>query len=80
MSLVCPLCNSLVDKKMKCLQCKEEMNDVGPVVDYLDSYSPYLSRDITQLVDGVDHNECIHIFKCDCCGYDREMIVEMINK
>ncbi|AFS77991.1 hypothetical protein Curi_c09750 [Gottschalkia acidurici 9a] len=80
MNLICPLCNGLVDRKMKCLRCVEKMKDNGPLVDYLDSYSPYLSRDITQLVDGVAHDECIHIFQCDRCGYDKKMVVQMINK
>ena len=79
MDLVCPLCNGLFDKKMKCLNCIEIMKDVGPEVDYLDDYSPYLSKDITQLVDGVAHDECIHIFQCESCRHDRKMIVQMVQ-
>lgn len=75
MQLVCPLCNGIDEAHFNCPLCHSNMVDEGPVVDYLDDYSPYLSKDITQLVDGAAHDKCVHLYKCKHCGYDK--IVEI---
>ncbi|WP_066504889.1 hypothetical protein [Abyssisolibacter fermentans] len=77
MQLVCPLCNSIQDITVKC-ECGSEMINKGPLVDYLDDYSPYLSNDITQLVDGASHNECMHLFYCNNCSKDKRVAVKKI--
>ncbi|RKD31457.1 hypothetical protein [Thermohalobacter berrensis] len=79
MELVCPLCNNLEEYTMECPMCKENMMDEGPIVNYLDDYSPYLPKDITQLVDGAEHDKCVHLFRCKGCNYDKRVEIKRIK-
>ncbi|MTI65930.1 MAG: hypothetical protein FH753_04940 [Firmicutes bacterium] len=79
MEFVCPLCNGLDKWSKKCLKCGGEMIDRGPVVDYMDEYSPYLSNDITQKVDGACNDKCVHIFKCIKCSRDKRFEVKRVK-
>lgn len=78
MMLVCPLCNGLYQKTLTCPQCGGIMEDNGFIENYLEPYSPYLSEDILDTVDGVAKNECIHLYTCTACGYDRRLIQERL--
>jgi len=79
MELICPLCNGLFENNYKCEKCHGAVDDVGPIVNYLDDYSPYLSNDITQLVDGVAHDKCLHLYKCNSCDYDKRVEVNRVR-
>ncbi len=79
MEYVCPLCNGLKDIEILCELCGKPMKDKGPIVNFLDEYSPYLSNDITQVVDGAKHNNCTHVFKCSACGYFKNVEIARIK-
>ncbi|WP_034428979.1 hypothetical protein [Caldisalinibacter kiritimatiensis] len=79
MELVCPLCNGLYEHYVSCPSCGKQMTDQGPLVDYYDEYSPYLSNDTTQLVDGVSHEKCVHVFKCTSCNRDKRIQIERVR-
>lgn len=79
MDLVCPLCNGIDDMTEECKYCGNTMIDEGPITNYLDEYSPYLSSDITELVDGAPHDKCMHLFKCEECGYDERIEIERVR-
>lgn len=79
MDLVCPLCNGIDKIQKKCPKCGGKMSDEGPVVNYMDDYSPYLSNDITQLVDGAAHDKCTHLIKCVDCNYDKRIEIERVK-
>ncbi len=76
MPLVCPLCNGLYKVNKNCSRCNTIMLDKGPVVNYLDDYSPYLLDDITYTIDGVEGKKCLHLFHCNNCNYDKRTIIE----
>jgi len=76
MELVCPLCNGLYEIKVICPICQNNMEDKGPIVNYLDNYSPYLLDEITSKVDGVSSYKCVHLFKCSRCKHDKRVEVE----
>ncbi len=80
MELICPVCNGLEQPNIECPQCGDMMVDKGPIVDYLDDYSPYLSNDITQLVDGAPHDKCTHLYQCESCGIDKRIEISRIEK
>lgn len=80
MDLICPLCNGLFEYEEKCLSCGNNMNDQGRVVDYLDDYSPYLASDITEKVDGVSYDKCVHLYQCNVCNRDKRVAIDRIKK
>ncbi|MTI48603.1 hypothetical protein [Sporosalibacterium faouarense] len=80
MELICPLCNGLVEYKLECPKCRSNMTDQGPLVDYLDDYSPYLASDITEKVDGVSHNKCVHLYQCENCSNDKRVTINKVMK
>ena len=80
MDLVCPLCNGLVDYEVGCPRCGNSMTDEGAIVNYFDNYSPYLSNDITQLVDGATHDKCVHLFQCKVCNKDKRVTINRVRK
>lgn len=61
MERVCPLCNSLIEKKLPC-RCGGCMNDAGPLADYLGPYSPYFNT------YSDSQQSCAHLFACGSCG------------
>lgn len=78
MDYICPLCNGLYEISVFCPVCNNQMEDKGPVVNFLDSYSPYLLDEITSKVDGVPSYKCVHLFKCPICGHDKRKDVGRI--
>lgn len=78
MEYVCPICNSLYSYIVKCPNCGRQMEDMGVIQDYLDDYSPYLSMDITQKVDGAPATACTHLFYCVECKNDKRVAIEKI--
>lgn len=79
MDMVCPLCNGIQEILDECEYCNGKMVDEGPLVNYLDEYSPYLSNDITQLVDGAPHDKCMHLFKCSECEFDKRVEIQRVR-
>lgn len=79
MDLVCPLCNGIKYISIICPICSSQMKDSGPIVNFLDDYSPYLSSDITQLIDGAPHDQCVHLFSCENCQYDKRIRVDRVR-
>jgi len=80
MNLICPLCNGLEYYNIRCEKCKNKMADKGRITDYYDNYSPYLEMSITELVDGVKNNQCLHLFTCEYCGNSKELVIDKITK
>ena len=68
MKAICPLCNGLYEVEYNCTDCNATMVDKGPMVNYMDEYSPYLLDDVTHLVDGVKRDECVHLYQCPKCN------------
>lgn len=79
MEFICPICNGLYEYNISCPECGGIMEDQGPLVDYYDDYSPYLSKDLTQLVDGVSHDKCVHLYKCINCNVDRRVEIDRVS-
>lgn len=79
MDMVCPLCNGIQEIIDHCENCGGKMIDQGPIVNYLDDYSPYLSNDITQMVDGAPHDKCMHLYKCENCDHDKRVEIERVR-
>ncbi len=79
MELVCPICNRLFTFLLKCPACGSQMESVGTLQDFLDSYSPNLPIDTVQYVDGVSQVQCLHIFSCKSCNYDKRIPVDKIQ-
>ncbi|HHV39037.1 MAG TPA: hypothetical protein GXX70_06055 [Tepidimicrobium sp.] len=76
MKSICPLCNGLYEIKYNCFSCNAKMTDEGPIVNFMDDYSPYLLDEITSKVDGAERDECIHIFRCPNCGTRERFSIE----
>jgi len=78
MDQICPICNGLTSYIVRCPHCQEGMTARGLIQDYFDDYSPYLDKGITQQVDGVPANQCLHIFYCEKCGADQRVPINTI--
>lgn len=68
---VCPVCNSLTTVIKICPNCGRQMADAGKIQDYLDDYSPYLAQDIYQDSGFDGSDQCVHLFACPHCHYDK---------
>ncbi|WP_242837237.1 hypothetical protein [Alkaliphilus transvaalensis] len=79
MEEVCPICNGMNSYIVECPKCGGGMTARGAIQDYYDDYSPYLSKEITQQVDGVAHHCCLHIFFCEKCGADQRVPIKTIT-
>ncbi|QZY57242.1 hypothetical protein [Crassaminicella profunda] len=79
MEYVCPICNGMATYLLRCPHCGKQMENRGTVVEFLDDYSPYLAMDITQLVDGAAHDQCVHLFYCEECKYDKRVSIQRIK-
>jgi len=55
------------------------METGAAIQDYFDDYSPYLDKDITEMIDGVSENQCVHIFYCPHCGSDRKVAIDKMK-
>ena len=78
MELVCPICNALASYAIKCEFCNNQMKVEGAIQDYFDDYSPYLDKEITEKIDGVPSNQCLHIFHCPNCHKDARIAIDKI--
>lgn len=77
MEIICPICNGLASYIVKCTNCGNGMEARGAIQDYFDDYSPYLSRYITEEIDGVDSDkQCLHLFYCWQCETDRRIAID----
>lgn len=80
MNYICPLCNALEQTSLSCEKCNNSLHDLGKVVDYLDDYSPYEEIVTLKLVDGLENSvkrhQCLHLFRCSHCGYDKRITVQ----
>lgn len=80
MDLVCPICNGLAEYEIKCEKCNGNMEDGGRIANYYDNYSSYLDMSITERIDGVPNNQCVHLFYCPGCKNDKRVPIDKINK
>ena len=76
MKEICPMCNGLYEMDFKCVRCSDKMKDEGPIINYLDDYSPYLLDDISYKIDGVSSDKCVHLYQCISCEEDKKYIIE----
>lgn len=76
MRTICPLCNGLYKVDYNCISCNASMLDNGPVVNYMDDYSPYLLDDVTHPIDGAKRDECVHLYRCLNCNKDQLYSIE----
>ena len=76
---VCPLCNGLTSFRLKCPFCGRTLEDTGKLENYFEPYSPYLDEEILDQTDGVGENQCIHLFHCPRCHYDKRYTVGQID-
>ena len=75
MEWICPICNGIASYVVKCSDCGKQMEARGAIQEYFDDYSPYLDKSITQQVDGVEHNSCVHLFYCSNCLNDKRITI-----
>lgn len=80
MELICPLCNGLKKFEIECEKCRERMVDEGRIADYYDNYSSYLEMSITERIDGVPCDQCVHLFSCPSCKHDKRIVIHKILK
>lgn len=74
MEIICPLCNGLKELEEYCPYCNSRMEDTGPIENYFDDYSPYLDKNITQMLNNSeDPMSCVHLFHCTKCDYDNRV-------
>jgi hypothetical protein len=78
--VICPLCNGLISYDKCCSVCGSRMNIKDRIEDYEDSYSPYLSYNITDVNDGDPPDICSHISVCSNCGYKEIVRITMMIK
>lgn len=77
---ICPLCNGLKTEFLLCPHCEELLEDKGMLEYYFEPYRPYLDEEILQKIDGVESNECLHLFSCPKCGYDVRSIIQRVEQ
>lgn len=77
---LCPLCNGLIQYEKHCRGCSNNMRDGGRIQDYYDDYSPYLSYNLTDIMDNEPDDICQHIFTCPVCGCDDVIDIKKIYK
>lgn len=54
------------------------MEDTGVVQNYFDDYSPYLSMEITEKLDGAPKEACTHLFYCKKCISDKRVVIDRV--
>ncbi len=80
MNMICPVCNGLDKKAIKCKKCAKEMIDKGRIAEYYDNYSSYLEMSITEKIDGAPQDKCVHLYACTACNTDRRIPIDKIYK
>ena len=79
MELVCPVCNAMVCYLLKCSKCNHPMENTGTIQDYFDDYSTYLPMELTQRIDGVSQDQCMHLFYCKHCNTDKRIAIDRVS-
>lgn len=64
----CPICNGLSNVSKPCPFCGGEMEERGPLQEFIDDYSPYLSRELAANITGTRY--CVHLYYCSACDQD----------
>lgn len=78
---ICPLCNGFgINKPFKCINCRNELEDSGRIIDYFDDYSAYMEIDDMKKIDGYpttfSQHECAHLFYCTSCGTEEVKLIK----
>ncbi|MCY6370477.1 hypothetical protein [Clostridium ganghwense] len=68
---ICPVCNEIRKIKLNCGKCNGNMVDKGREQEYFDDYSAD-----DPIKDYDDY--CIHIFKCNKCGFFEKKLIKKI--
>ena len=85
MSKICPLCNGLLFIEESCPKCGSKLLDVGIVEAYFAPYNEYLDWDIlestfqTEKKEPVARDTCLHLFKCEVCGWDHRFQITKVR-
>lgn len=79
MNWICPICNGLSTFLLRCPHCGHQMESIGRMQDFLGEYSPYLSMEITDRMDNLPSTQCLHIFCCEFCNYDKRAVVHKVQ-
>lgn len=80
MDMICPVCNGLEELEMNCEKCGGKMIDRGRIAEYYDNYSSYLEMSITEKIDGVPWDKCVHLYACTSCNDDKRITIDKIYK
>ncbi|UOF89778.1 hypothetical protein LSG31_18165 [Fodinisporobacter ferrooxydans] len=70
MDVICPICNGLQTLETTCPRCLEQLQNMGPVIDWLGPYAPYENDWILKVKGNMENAVCVHLFSCGRCGYD----------
>lgn len=68
MERICPICNGLQSIRRFCPYCGQAMEERGALQDFIDDYSPYLSRELGE--DLLQTKDCVHLYYCSHCDMD----------
>ncbi len=68
MPLICPICNGL--QNLICGQCRQPVDDLGLVHEYLGPYSAYMNMNQFYQPDGFCHHLCV----CNSCGPELKLV------
>lgn len=70
---ICPICNGLEDICQSCPQCGRPMEERGPLQDFIDGYSPYLSQEMGEGL--APPGTCVHLYYCRACDRDQRLAI-----
>ena len=82
MSEICPVCNGLFDKQIRCCNCGMLMSQAGRLEDYNEPYSPYLGKDTFAMNNDIaitGDNCCIHLYTCPNCNQMEHGAIQIIS-
>lgn len=80
MEMICPVCNGLNECDIECEKCSGEMTNRGRIAEYYDNYSSYLEMSLTEKIDGVPSDKCVHLYACLDCNYDKRVTIDKVLK
>ena len=75
MERICPICNGLQSFRRFCPYCGQEMEERGALQDFIDEYSPYLSREMGETL--TRSRDCVHLYYCPTCHQDNRVSTPM---
>jgi len=73
----CPICNGLQNVSKLCPYCGGEMEERGALQDFIDDYSPYLSRELAANL--TESRDCVHLYSCPVCDKDVRIATPLWN-